>query len=331
MSSSSNPLTSGSSSLIPFSGSSSYAGDFQTVLNKAVTAASQPMEALQADVTTLQSQQTALASLDSPVTALQNAIANVSSAAAGTPSVSTSGSSAITATAAPTALAGTYTIQVNKLGSATTTMSLNTLPTVSDPTTGNISSSTQFTLTVNSTNYTINPSGTSLDDLVTAINSAGDGVQATIVNVGSNSSPNYQLAVTSNNLGPDSIQLTDGTGNPLLSTLSTGTDAQYTVNGQATPISSNSDEVTLSPGLTVQLLQQTSSPVTVTVTQTLSGLQNALSGLASAYNSAVSALAGDRGQNGGALTGDQIIYELTDMLQSIATYTSGSGIRQFAC
>jgi flagellar hook-associated protein 2 len=83
--------------------------------------------------------------------------------------------------------------------------------------------------------------------------------------------------------------------------------------------------VTLSPGLTVQLLQQTDSPVSVTVTQSYSGLQNALSSLATAYNSAATALAGDRGQSGGALTGQQIVYQLTNMLQSIATYTTGSG------
>jgi flagellar hook-associated protein 2 len=160
---------------------------------------------------------------------------------------------------------------------------------------------------------------------VTAINNSGDGVQATIVNVGSTSSPDYRLAVTSDNLAPDSIQLTDTTGTDLLGTLSTGSNTQYTVNGQSNVIYSNTNDVTLSPGLTVQLYQQTASPVTITVSQTYSGLQSALSNLSSAYNSAVSALAADRGQNGGALTGDQIIYQLSEMLQSIATYANGGG------
>ena len=66
-------------------------------------------------------------------------------------------------------------------------MSENGLTTVADPSSANISSSSQFTLTVNGTNYTITPSGDTLDDLVSAINNAGDGVQATTVNVGSNS------------------------------------------------------------------------------------------------------------------------------------------------
>jgi flagellar hook-associated protein 2 len=314
MSSSATPLT--------FSGSSTYSADFQTTLNKAVATASLPMAALQNNVLTLQSQQSALAALDSTFGSLQSAIALVSASVAGSPSISAS-SSAIQASASSTALPGTYSIQVTKMGSSTTTMSQPTSITVADPSQANISSSASYTLSVNNTNFTITPSGHSLEDLASAINSAADGVQATIVNVGSNSSPDYRLAVTSNSLAPDTIQLNDG-NQDLLTTLSTGANVEYSVNGQSTTLTSSSNEVTLSPGLSVQLLQQTASPVTVTVTQSFSGLQNALSGLANAYNNAVGTLAGDRGQAGGALTGDQIVYQLTNMLQSIATYTTGS-------
>jgi flagellar hook-associated protein 2 len=317
------PSGSSSSTLIPFNGTSTYSSSFQTVLNKAVQEASLPMEAIQTDVTTLQSQQSALATLESTFAELQSAVSAVSTAVSGAPSATTS-SSAVSATADSTALPGTYSIQVDSLGSETTTMSENGLTTVADPTSANISSSSQYTLTVNGTNYTITPSGDTLDDLVTAINNAGDGVQATTVNIGSNTSPDYRLAVTSNNLAPDTIQLNDGTQD-LLNTLSTGANATYSVNGQSTTLSSNSNEVTLSQGLTVQLNQVTSSPVTVTVSQSYAGLQTALSNLATTYDSAVNALAQDRGSTGGALTGDQIVYQLTDMLQSISTYTSGSG------
>jgi flagellar hook-associated protein 2 len=281
------------------------------------------MEAIQADVTNLQGQQSALATMESTFAELQSAVSAVSTAVAGAPSATTS-SSAVSATADSTALPGTYSIQVDSLGSETTTMSENGLTTVADPTSASISSSSLYTLTVNGTNHTITPSGDTLDDLVTAINDAGDGVQATTVNIGSNASPDYRLAVTSNNLAPDTIQLNDGTQD-LLNTLSTGANATYSVNGQSTTLSSNSNEVTLSQGLTVQLNQVTSSPVTVAVSQSYSGLETALSNFATTYDSAVNALAQDRGSTGGALTGDQIVYQLTSMLQNIATYTSGSG------
>jgi flagellar hook-associated protein 2 len=316
MSSSANPIT--------FNGSSTYSADFQSVLTRAVSLASLPIQALQTDVSTLQSKQSALASLESTFVGLQAAIGGVSAAAPGTPTVSTGGSSALSATASSAALNGTYTIQVDAIGSATTTLSKAGLTTVTDPSATNLSTSTSYTLTVNGTPQTITASGTSMNDLVSAINIAGDGVQATVVNVGSNTAPDYRLAVTSNNLAPDTIQLNDGS-HDILDTLSSGTNTLYKVNGQATDIASSSNQVTLSTGLTVQLNQQTTSPVTITVKQTFSGLQSALSSLVSTYNSAFDALAQDRGQSGGALTGDRVIYSMTGALRGIALYNSGSG------
>ena len=46
---------------------------------------------------------------------------------------------------------------------------------------------------------------------------------------------------------------------------------------------------------------------------------------ASAYNTAISDLNQNRGQAGGPLAGDSIVYELTDDLQSLANYAGGSG------
>jgi flagellar hook-associated protein 2 len=69
--------------------------------------------------------------------------------------------------------------------------------------------------------------------LADAINNANAGVSATIVNLGTNSSPDYRLALTSTELGADTIQLSAGTTD-LLSTVDSGTDAQYSVNGNTT-------------------------------------------------------------------------------------------------
>ena len=283
------------------------------------------MQSLQSQVTTLTSQQTELSTLGADFNALQSSLQAVGSAAAGTPTAQVSDSSAISATATAGALAGTYTIQVDDPGSSTVTLSQAGIPAVTDPTTGNISSSSSFTLTVNGAAKAITPSGSSIEDLASAINAAGDGVQATIVNVGSNSSADYRLAITSNNLGPDTIQLSDSSGNKLLNTLSTGADAEYKVNGGTTDVQSTSSQVTLAPGLTVDLLAQSSSPVTITVTNSTSGLTNALSGFVSAYNTAVTELQKNEGQNGGSLQGDSLIYTLTNTLNQITEFASGSG------
>jgi flagellar hook-associated protein 2 len=315
------------SSTIAFTGTSTYSADFQAVLNRAVDNASLPMAAAQTEVSTLQSQQSAFTSLDTSFTTLQNDIQNINSAVSGAPSAQVSDTSALTATASAGALNGTYSIQIDDTGSSTTTLSSASLTTVTDPTTGNISPATSFTLTVNGTSTTITPSGTSLESLASAINAAGDGVQATIVNVGSTSSPDYRLSLTSTELGADSIQLTAGS-QPLLDTLSTGSDAKYTLNSNSSDsvqIQSTSSQVTLAPGLTVNLIQQTTSPVTIAVSTDYSALQSALSTFTTDYNSAVSALSAQYGQNGGALQGQSIIYSLSHVLNSLLQYNGSSG------
>ena len=262
------------SGTIAFNGSSTYSADFQNVLNRAVQIASLPMQSAQSEVTTLQSQQSALTTLDTSFTTLQSALQSIDSAVSGTPSAQVSDTSALTATASAGSSNGTYSIQIDDIGSSTTTLSSAGLTTVTDPTTGNISAATSFILTVNGNSHTITPAGTSLESMAMLINAAGDGVQATIVNVGSTASPDYRLSLTSTELGGDTIQLTAG-NQGLLDTLSTGADAKYTLNSGTsgtTQVQSTSSQVTLSPGLTVNLLQNTTSPVSITVSTSYSSL-----------------------------------------------------------
>jgi flagellar hook-associated protein 2 len=76
---------------------------------------------------------------------------------------------------------------------------------VADPTSGNISTSSTFTLTVGGTPYALAPAGTSLDSLVAAINASGANVQATVVNVGGSATPNYELSVQGTQLAATTI------------------------------------------------------------------------------------------------------------------------------
>ena len=284
------------------------------------------MQTLQNNVTTTTAQETELTTLQSAFSTLQNDINSVNAAAQGSPSAQSSQSSAVEATATTSALPGTYSIEVDSIGSSASALSQAGSPAVTDPTVGNISSSSTFTLTAGGNNYTITPSGSSLEDLATAINTSGASVQATIVNLGSNTSPDYRLAVSDTSLGPDTIQLDDGTTN-LLSPLAAGAYSSYKVNGSTTAIQGTSDQVTLSPGLTATLLQQTTSgtPAVITVSTSYSSLDSALQTLATDYNAAVSTLNQNVGQNGGALTGQSIIYTLRSALQAITGFTGGSG------
>lgn len=317
---------SGSFPTITFNGQSSYANDLQTALNRAIQIASLPVQLMQSNVNSLQSQQQALVGLQNSFGSLQNVLSNIESHSTGTLSANVSDTSVATATSTSSALPGNYSIQVDHVGTATTTLSLTGLTTVTDPTTDNISSSSSFTLKVNGTPFTISPAADTLSSLATAINSAGAGVQATIVNVGGDSSPDYRLAVTSTGIGNTTIQLNDGTNNLLDDPpLAPGTDAEYSVDGSNIQVQGTSNTVTVAPGLTVNLLQSSTSPVTITVGSDYSSLSNDLANFAVSYNSAVSTLSQQIGQNAGPLAGQSMIYTIQNALNGLVNYSGGSG------
>jgi flagellar hook-associated protein 2 len=283
------------------------------------------MDGLETNVSTLQGQATEIGTLQSDFTAIQSAIQTLSTGGASSLAATVADSSIASATVDTTqqVTAGSYTLNVISTGSQTTTLSNNGLLTVSDPSTSSISTSSSFTLTVGGSNYTITPTSNTLDALAQSINSSGAGVSATLVNIGSPSSPDYRLSLQSTTLGDTSIQLNDGTQN-LLETLTTGAPAQYQVDGQpSTPISSNTDTVTLAPGVTADLLG--TGQTTVTVAPDSSAAATALSTFVSAYNSAATELGNNRGTAGGALTGQSLVYELEQSLESMANYSGGSG------
>ncbi len=307
-----------------FNGSSQYAAQLQHTIAQAVTIASLPIQQLQTQQTTLTGQQTELQTITGSFAAMQAAISSLdTSTGVGAFSATVSNSAIASASISSGVMAGNYSLNVTSIGSQTNTISQSGQPAVTDPSVSNIDSSSSYTLSVNGNSYSISDAGGTLNGLAQAINSSSASVQASVVNVGSSSSPDYRLSVQSLNYSPDTVQLSDGTSN-LLTTLSTGANVTYQVNGEpSTPISSNSRNVTVSPGLSVQILQ--TGTAQVTVAQSATNIASALSSFAAAYNSITAELNKNRGQNGGALTGDSIIYELQNQLQSLANYTSGSG------
>jgi flagellar hook-associated protein 2 len=308
-----------------FTGVSTYASDLQQVITRAVSIASMPLTLMQNQLQSLNNQQSALSGLDSTFTALQNAIAGIGTALGPSSYSATSSSSAVSASVSSAALEGSYAVDVTSLGSYSTSVSDPSLPAVADPNSSSISTASSYTLTVNGKTTTITPAGSSLMDLAQAINSASAGVQASIVNTGSS----YSLIVRSTNLAGDSIQLNDGSQD-LLDTLTTGAPATYDISGlggATQPIDSSSRTVTLAPGVTINLLQQTATgqPATITVSRNTSGVGTAISSFVDAYNSAVDALNQQVGQNGGALSGQSTISDLRNSMRQITQYTGSSG------
>jgi flagellar hook-associated protein 2 len=315
--------TNSTSSASYFTGESSYSAQLNNVIAQAVARATAPITQLQDQQSTLTNQQSEVQTLGSDFEAVQSALSSLNSAVATSSySASVDAPSVATANVGSGALAGTYSLDVTNIGSQTNTISTAGATAVTDPSSQGISSATSLTLTVDGKNYSLAPSGTSLNDLVQAINSSGASIQATVVNVGGSASPDYRLSVQSTQYAPDTIQLNDGTGN-LLTTLNTGSYVTYQVNGQpATPVNSTSRSLSLSTGLTADVL--TTGTANITVSQTSSSVSSALSSLATAYNAALAEVSKNRGQNGGALTGDSLIDQLQQALNLIGGYTSAS-------
>jgi len=310
-----------------FTGTSRYASDFQTLLERAVAIASLNLTQLNSQKTTLQGQSTALSTLNTKFTAVETAIDSLEDAT-GTSSYSFSISDAaiVSASLGDGAIEGAWTIEVTSLGSYTSTMSKGALPDVTDPATQNISSASSFTLTLNGSPTTIVPEDDTLNALVEAINDADLDVQASIVNVGTTSAPDYRLTLQSTSLAADTIQLNDSTQD-LMDTLATGANATYKVNGMGSAISSTTRTVTLAPGLTVTLVGESDPGVAaaITVARSTTAIGNALTAFVTAYNDAVDALEAHTGENGGALTGQSIISTLWSALRDIVNYDSGAG------
>ncbi|MCX6638816.1 MAG: flagellar filament capping protein FliD, partial [Acidobacteria bacterium] len=306
-----------------FSGTSRYATDFRQIIDRSVAIASLPMAQMQVQKIALGDQSAALTAMDAKFTSLQSVITSLGSAAASYNSL-VSDSTIAGASAGSGVFQGVYSLEVVALGSYTSAMSADALPAVTDPSTTSISSSSNFTLTVDGTAYDIAPEANTLTELANAINASGAAVGATIVNIGTSATPDYRLSVASTKLGAVSVQLNDGSVD-LLGTPSTGALASYRVNGQpALAIESDSRSVTIAPGLTVTLLK--AGTTQITVSHNTAGVSSALSNIASAYNAAVDEIDKYHGEGASsALRGSSMLYVLSQSLRDLAGYSSGSG------
>jgi flagellar hook-associated protein 2 len=304
-----------SSSVSGFSGTSTYASDLQSAITRAVQIASLPITQLQSDQTALTSQSTELGTLDAKFTSLQSAVQAIDTAVSGSSfTADVSDTSSLSANVSDGATEGNYSVQIDSIGAYATSLTSSSWVDSSG-------SAQTYQLVVGGTSYNITPADNSASSVVSAINSQeGNLVQATLVNVGSSTSPDYRIALQNQSLGDATVDL-QLNGSSLQTQQTQGALAEYEVNSSGLTVTSTSRTATISPGLTVDLLAQTTSPVNITVTRSSTALANALSGFVTAYNSAVDEVDAQRGQNAGPLQGQGIVFDLSQSLGTIGTYT----------
>ena len=144
------------SSPATFTGSSAFSASLAQQISNALNIASIPMQNLQSQQSTLQSQQSELGTLSGDFTSLATALSSVdSSTGSGSYAASVGTPAVASASVGSGVMAGTYSLTVTNTGANTNTISNDSgLIKVTDPTQSDISTSTSFTLMVNSTSYT---------------------------------------------------------------------------------------------------------------------------------------------------------------------------------
>src|SRR5690348_15819650 len=190
-----------------FTGSSSFGPDLQAALSRAISIASLPIQQMTADKQQIDGRASELSTISGLFGSLQTALESLASGSGSKVlAASVSDPTIVQPSITGSPLQGSYTIQVLDPGSSSSALSNAGSTAVTDPSSQNITSSTSFTLTVGGNTYNLTPPTNSLNSLAATINSSGAPVQATVINLGSPSAPDYRLALQSTNLGSVALQ-----------------------------------------------------------------------------------------------------------------------------
>ena len=328
-----------------------------------VQSISTPVYNMQAEVASINSTISIYQTLKSTLSNLQTQANNLSQVGTLSPlavqTATSSDSSVVTATAQPTATAGTHSVFVSQLAKSDTLVSNELTQSGTSISTATGAGTFTFSITVDgkATNVNVNvaagdTNSTVLTNIANAVNSAGAGVTASVVN---DTSTTSRLVFQSTNTGStNAVSVADVTGTLLQNvgwtssvissrTASTSTSAGYVNSSTSTldanftldgiPIVSSSNTVSnVLTGVTLNLAgsqQSTANPVTLTVGPDTSTIQTTLNTFISKYNSVISTLntdvtdttstdsSGNQTVTRGPLAGDVSIMNLQMSLENI--------------
>ena len=336
--------------------------DVNGMVTKLMTVEQQPLTQLATQEAKFQAKLSSLGSISGALSALQTAAQGLTSASTVVYGASSSDTSVLTATATSDAVAGTSSVTVNKLAQAqkllatgvasssaavvsgsdtTLTFTFGTITGTPDQVTGIYPGGTTFAANAAKTpvSVLISSSNNTLTGIRDAINAAGAGVTASIINDGG-SSP-YRLAITSNATGlANSLKISssngavagsvgallayDPEGTQALSQTQTARNADLAIDGVAIASSSNTVADAIQ-GVTLSLTKETTvgSPVSVTVKRSASSITASLSALVKAYNSTNSTIAGITAK-GALMQGDSGVLGLQRQVIGILRSTQGT-------
>ncbi|MCC6340900.1 MAG: flagellar filament capping protein FliD [Bryobacterales bacterium] len=311
---------------LAFTGVSTFSSDLQTILSRATSIASLPIQALQNQQKDIVQQKLLVTNLNTAVAALASSVSNLGNIGRQKALVASSSDSAtVSATNISAPGPAVYTISdITSVAKAAAETSAGYADTTSA-----VSLSGTVKLVAGASEYTIDLTGrNNLTGLRDAINNLGAGVTATVLTTGTGATP-YYLSVTANNPGATTLQLIDdpgGAATSLLSAGNQGADTVFKLNG--VDVRKNTTLINdVVPGVTFNILDTTSGGETVhvTVASSRSQMASALSDFVNAYNGVADQVNAQVGRNAGLLSGDFLIRETQDKLRGLASYTGASG------
>ncbi len=282
-----------------------------------------PLNSINKSIATDNAQISAYGSISSQISSFQSAISGLI-----TPSTikatnsSSSSTSVLSVSNDGTALAGEYKITNVVLASPQV---LTSDISATAYTSTNSSIGTTGSITISGT--TITPTSYTVAGMVEAINNANiSGISATIINLGTSATPDYQIRIV--NTSDTSATIALSAGNDFTGLAFTSADAvagSLTING--TTVSRSSNTITdLVPGLTINLVGTGNS--TITVAQDSSALSTKISAFVAAFNALDKSLKDissydATAKKGAALYGDSTVNSLRREIRSIITSTLG--------
>ncbi len=288
--------------------------DTQNIVASLVGLRRQPIFRLQTQKDSLNQGLSILGDLKTAVTAFGAAAEKLSSrngfvAKGGT----SSNEDAFTATATSFAALGSYAIDIQNLATAQRDVSQG----FAEATTGVGSGTFSVTANGETTDITVNP-GSTLADLKDAINGAGAGVTATIINDGVD--PAFRLVVSSNETGSSGAFSLDASGlsgglQPAFDVndqVAAG-DANFTIDGIAIVSSSNSPSTAIE-GITISL--ESVGAGTLTVGADNEELKENLQSFVDAYNDVMTIVNG-QSERGAPLNGSSLVRAIQDRVTGV--------------
>ncbi len=331
--------------------------DVQSIVSKLIALEKQPLTQLQSRGSTLSTKISSWGTVKSQLSSLQDAARALTTASNwSSRSFASSNTSAITGSVTSSAAAGAYSVNVTALAQQQVTRTASGIAAGSgvgqsgtlEITLGSWSGST-FSASGSAVTLSVSSTDT-LGTIAQNINNLGAGITATVVTSGGQDN----LILRSDKTGATQgfqIRALDGTSTPITSGTGLGAlayaynsgsasfygmtqtqaaqNAAATIEGIAVTSSTNtiSDAVA---GLTLELKDETASPVTVTVGKDLDAVKAKIQSFVDAYNTLVSTLADytkyDQGTDkAGPLQGDSTAVGMLNTLKRMVGATGPAG------